>query len=217
MSLDSVRIVPRLTKSPRRFRVVFPSLPGEVFVVRQLVRRELFSVYEMEESFYREMMVLAYGLVSHRISELGGLPAGIPSQLANVIMKVSYLLSDQDQNVLSSWAYRNLDTATARAEIVAASVLNGVGLHDLWEMGPEEWALHIHAGMQAATLIGLPIKEYLDGGLEGLMEAIRRMQQQMAGGAQAPPPARGPVPGMQEEYSFVWRKGEPPRIRGQLR
>lgn len=209
---------PRLSIEPRRFRVRLPrTAPDTVFIVRQLKRFEWMTVHRTALPRYEmERLVLRIALLSPDVSVLDSLWAGASSVLASVILRISYIDSDQSAESMHQWAEAQFDSPDLRLELIAAATLNGVGLERLWCMPPEEWYLHIHAGLHAATLSGAPVAEYVQGGIKAVVEAIRKLQQmQMASGAPIPP--RQSAPGTVEEYSFQWRKGSEPIIRGSVR
>lgn len=209
---------PRLVFEPRKFRVLLPkSAPGKSFIVRQLRRFEWMTVQSLSLPRHElEMLLLRIALVSPDVALVEQLDAGVASTLASVILRVSYLDSEQSTAAIHQWAERQFDSLDLRLELVACTVLNGVSLERLWSMPPEDWYLHVHAGVHAATLAGVPLSEYLQGGLKALVEAIQKLRSG-AVGSSSPPSAPSPAPGVVEEYSFQWRKGSEPVIRGGVR
>lgn len=209
---------PRLGFEPRKFRVLLPkSAPGRSFIVRQLRRFEWMTIQSLSLPQHElEMLLLRIALVSPDVALVEQLYAGVASTLASVILKVSYVDSEQSATAIHRWAERQFDSVDLRLELVTCAVLNGVSLERLWSMPPEDWYLHVHAGVHAATLAGVPLSEYLQGGLKALVEAIQKLRSGAPG--MAPPAApQSPAPGVMEEYSFQWRKGSEPVIRGGVR
>ena len=208
---------PRLSFEPRKYRVVLPkSAPGKVFIIRQLRRFEWMTLQQTNMPRHElERFVLHIGLVSPDVSSLDGLLAGVASVLAYLILRVSYLDDEESPNRMHEWAQSQFESSVdLRLELVAVAVLNGLSFERLWGMTPESWYMHIQAGIHAATLAGVPIAEYVHGGLKGLMEALRRLQSGQGVYPSSAPPQQ---PGVMEEYAFHWRKGSEPVIRGGVR
>lgn len=209
---------PRLSFQPRKFRVLLPkSAPGQSFIVRQLRRFEWMTLQGIELPQHElEILLLRIALLSPDVALVERLDAGVASVLASVILQVSYLDSEQSTSAIHHWAERQFESPDLRLELVAATLLSGVSLERLWSMPPEDWYLHVHAGVHAATLSGVPLSEYLQGGLRALVESIQRLRSGSAQQAQFPA-SPGPAQGVMEEYSFQWRKGDEPVIRGSVR
>jgi len=187
--------------------------------VRQLRRFEWLTVQQLQLPTHEaERLLLRIALLYPDVSKLDSMWAGVASVLAQVIRRVSYLDQPQAGDQLQAWAEKQFDSVELRLETIAASVLNGVSLERLWNMPPEDWSVHIHAALHAATLSGMPIAEYIQGGFQALVEAIQQARSAAGGGAPpAPPGPTSPGPGVMQEYAFEWRKGSEPIIRGGVR
>ena len=213
-----MRLVPRLSFEPRKFRVRLKILPDRLFVIRQLRRYEWMTLQSVKLPTHElERLLLYIGLVTPTVAEVDKMWAGVASTLAAAIMKVSHLDSQESITRLHKWAENWFESMDSRLELIACMVMNGLSLERMWMMPPEEWAVHVHAGLQASVLLGMGVTEYVDGGLTAFMKVLR---EQMKAAATSPmAPAVGPVrgPGTMEEYSFQWRKGSEPVIRGGTR
>ncbi len=183
-------------------------------MVRQLRRFEWMTLQQLDMPRYElERLLLQLALISPSIHVVDSLFAGVASVLAQVILRVSYIDSERTQMALHQWAEGQFQSVELRMELIACTVLNGLSLEQLWSMPPEEWYLHVHAGIHAATLSGIPTAEYLQGGISALVEALSQ-----SGHGRAPSaPQGGGRSGVMEEYAFHWRKGSEPVIRGGVR
>ena len=162
-----------------------------------------------------ERLLLYICLVTPSVSEVERMWAGVASVLAQSILRVSYMESKESYMSLHQWAQSWFDSFDARLELIACMVLNGVSLEKLWMMPPEEWSVHVHAGLQASVLLGMGISEYVEGGMTAFMKVLRDQMRQAP--SMSPSAVGGASPGMMEEYSFQWRKGSEPVVRGGVR
>jgi hypothetical protein len=202
-----------LSFEPRKFRVRLKIVPDKVFVIRQLRRYEWMTLQSVDMPRHElERLLLHMGLLVPSVAEVDRMLAGVASVLAGAILRVSHLDSNDSANLLHQWAELWFNSVDSRLELVSCVVLNGVSLERLWMMSPEEWSVHMHAGIHASTLLGMAISEYIQGGLPAYLKAIREQASAVYGHG----PASGQS-GTMEEYSFQWRKGSEPVIRGGVR
>lgn len=162
-----------------------------------------------------ERILLRIALISPSVDSLDSLWAGVATVLARLILQLSYIDTDETIQAMHVWSERQFDSPELRMEVVACAAIGGLTLERLWSMPSESWFLHVHAGIHAATLAGVPVAEYLQGGLSHFIETLRQLRSYQAGAV--PPPAAGAPPNVMQEYSFQWSKGSEPIIRGSVR
>lgn len=169
-------------------------------------------VVQNAPEWQRDRLSVQLALLEPDLSVLLTAPAGYLARVAQVVYQISFV----DDERLHRYAESYFNRPEGRLELLATMLLHEVTFESLWDCPPELWGLHIHAALQAATLMGLPVAEYVRGGIPAVLEALRNLQQQMMEGAPSPmmPVAPGGSANVTPEYTFEWRKGQPPRMQG---